>query len=175
MNGTRQALPVEIRLAEESQLDLLDALFSPDSNARYHHRRFAAQQSGEAVYLIAWHGDLPVGHFLLRWHGPSDDPTGRFPPDTACLEAGSTLPAYQRRGVGTRVIREAERLAREKGCRRIGLAVGSSDNPDARRLYERLGYRDWGQGEFVVQWDYETNDGRKGIESEVCVYLLKEL
>jgi GNAT superfamily N-acetyltransferase len=175
MNADRPSLSIDIRPAEESQIDLLEEQFSPDSNARYHHRRFADQQRGEALYLIAWHGEMPVSHFLLRWHGPTDDPTGRFPPDAAFLEAGATLPAFQRRGVGTRMIQEAERLARERGYGRIGLAVGSTDNPDARRLYERLGYRDWEQGEFVVTWDYETKDGRRGTESEVCVYLLKAL
>jgi ribosomal protein S18 acetylase RimI-like enzyme len=175
MNTERPELPIEIRPAEESQLDSFEEQFSPNSRSKYHYRRFAMQQNGEGIYLIAWHGDEPVGHFLLRWDGPSDDPTGHYPHRTPCLEAGATKPALQRRGVGTRMILEGERIAREKGYRRIGLAVGSTDNPLARRLYERLGYRDWGQGEFRISWDYETKDGRKGIESEVCIFMFKAL
>ncbi|MHB8645527.1 MAG: GNAT family N-acetyltransferase [Thermomicrobiales bacterium] len=175
VNAERSALPVEIRPADASQLDLLEEQFSPHSRSRYHYRRFAAQQHGDGIYLIAWHGTEPVGHFLLRWHGPTNDPTGRYPHDTSCLEAGATLPAFQRRGVGTRMIGEAERIARAKGYRRIGLAVGSTDNPLAQRLYERLGYRDWGNGTFTISWEYETKDGRKGTESEVCIYMFKDL
>src|SRR5947209_7643033 len=106
MNTDRSALPIEIRPAEASHLDLFEERFSPHSRSRYHHRRFAMQQRGDAIYLIAWHGDEPVGHFLLRWDGPTDDPTGKYPPHTPCLEAGATIPALQGRGVGTRIIGE---------------------------------------------------------------------
>jgi predicted GNAT family acetyltransferase len=40
-------------------------------------------------------------------------------------------------------------LAKEKGCTHIGLAVGSMDNPEAKRLYQKLGYADWGYGETI--------------------------
>ncbi len=169
------AIEIQIRPARETELDLLEEAFSPNSNAKYHHRRFALQQRGDGIYLIAWRDDEPVGHFLLLWNGPTDEPTGRYPRDTACLEAGATKPVYQRQGIGTRMIRDAERIARARGCRRIGLAVGSTDNPLARRLYERLGYRAWDGGEFTIQWDYETKDGTRGIETEVCVYMFKAL
>src|SRR6476469_390773 len=122
MNAEQPALPIEIRPAEASHLDLFEERFSPNSRSRYHHRRLAAQQRAEGIYLIAWHGDEPVGHFLLRWDGPTDDPTGAYPLHTPCLEAGATIPALQRRWVGTRMIGEAERIAREKGYRQIGLA-----------------------------------------------------
>lgn len=175
MNAEGAALPIEIRPAEASQLAFLEEQFSPNSRSKYHHRRFAVQERGDGLYLIAWHGGEPVGHFLLRWDGPSDDPTGHYPHHTPCLESGATKPIYQRRGVGTRMIREAEHIAREKRYTNIGLAVGSTDNPLAQRLYERLGYRDWGKGEFTISWDYETKDSRKGIESEVCIYMFKSL
>src|SRR5262249_20417378 len=115
MNVDRSELPVEIRPADAAQLDFLEEQFSPGSLSRYHHRRFAVQQQGDGVYLIAWHDDEPVGHFLLLWDGPTEDPTGKYPPHTASLESGATKPAFQGRGVGTRMIAEAERRARAKG------------------------------------------------------------
>ena len=69
---------------------------------------------------------------------------------TAYLEAGATHGAYRRKGVATALVREAERLAKEHGCTHIGLEVGNADNPDAKRLYEHLGYVDWGQGNFSL-------------------------
>jgi GNAT superfamily N-acetyltransferase len=168
-------LDIEIRPVEAADIDVLQRQFAPNNALNYHQPRLAVQQRGAGVYLIAWHDGEPIGHFLLRWHGPEDDPTGRYPPGTACLEAGATLPAFRQRGVATRLIQHAERLARNAGHRQIGLAVGSSDNPMARRLYERLGYRDWEQGEFRIQWQYETLEGVRGEESEICIYMFKVL
>ncbi|MGI8855425.1 MAG: GNAT family N-acetyltransferase [Thermomicrobiales bacterium] len=171
----RTALAVKIRPAKAADLDFLEQQFSPNNRSRYQHRRFAVQKNGEGAFLIAWHGSTPVGHFLLRWDGPEHDPSSLYPPHTPCLEAGGTREEYRRQGVATRIITEAERLARVRGYRQIGLAVGSTDNPLAKRLYERLGYADWGKGEFEISWDYETTDGRKGRESEVCIYMFKAL
>lgn len=175
MNNEYAILDVDIRSANTAELDLLEERFSPGSAARYHYRRFAVQERGEGIYLIAWLGAEPVGHFLLRWQGPDVDSTGRYPLGVPYLEAGATRPEYQGRGVATQMVAEAERIVRERGARTTGIAVGRDDNPRARRLYERLGYHDWGQGEFVISWDYKTFDGRKGTESEVCIYMFKTL
>jgi GNAT superfamily N-acetyltransferase len=125
--------------------------------------------------LIAWHVDEPVGHFLVRWNGPPHDLTGQYPPHTPYLEAGVTKPVHRRRGVGTRIILEAERLVRAKGYKQLGLTVAFTDNPLARQLYERLGYRGWGMGEFAASWEYETEDGRKATGSGVYIYMFKDL
>jgi GNAT superfamily N-acetyltransferase len=94
---------------------------------------------------------------------------------TACLEAGATQVDYRRKGVATALIREAERLAKEHGCTQIGLNVGNTDNPDAKRLYEHLGYVDWGQGEFLISWEYIDSNGITGTESEIVIYMYKRL
>ena len=78
-------------------------------------------------------------------------------------------------GVATALIREAERLARVKGCTKIGLLVGSTDNPEAKRLYEHLGYIDWGRGEFLISWEYIDKHGNQGTEAEVVTYMHKRL
>lgn len=58
---------------------------------------------------------------------------------------------YRRQGVGTALIRTAERMAAEKGCRTIVNAY-TFDFQDALPLFERLGYRllgvskDWPKG-----------------------------
>lgn len=133
------------------------------------------QAEGKGSYLIAWHGDEPVGHFVLRWDGPETDITERYPYPTPYLEAGQTRGEFRRKGIATRLIRACESIAVERGYRSIGLAVGSSDNPDARRLYEALGYRDWGRGDFLVSWRYRDAEGNEGVESELCIYMFKSL
>jgi GNAT superfamily N-acetyltransferase len=172
-----QALSIEIKPAEESQLNVLENTFSPGNLSKHHYKRYEVQKRGEGVYLIAWHNHIPVGHFLLYWSGPHDVHVMRYVDVThsAYLEAGATRVEYRRKGVATALIREAERLAKENGCTQIGLDVGSTDNPVAKRLYEKLGYVDWGHGEFLISWEYIDRNGNKGTESEMVIYMSKRL
>jgi GNAT superfamily N-acetyltransferase len=48
--------------------------------------------------------------------------------------------AAQRRGVGTALIQEVERLARDRGCSQMWL-ITTNDNVDALRFYQRRGFR----------------------------------
>jgi len=170
-------LYIEIRPAEESELAIIGSTFSPNDMTNPEYRRYEVQKKGEGVYLAAWHNNTPIGAFLVRWSGPNDAPVTRFVEITrsAYLEGGLTLAEYQRKGVATAIIQEAERLAREKGCTHIGLAVGSTDNPEARRLYEKLGYVYWRHGEFTVSWEFIDGNGNKRIDSEVVIYMQKIL
>jgi GNAT superfamily N-acetyltransferase len=169
------ALEIEIRPAEEDQLDFLEAEFSPHDLSRHHHQRHDVQKRGDGIYLIAWHNAKPIGHFLLEWAGPGEDPTGEYPYPTPYLGAVEVRTEYRRQGVATQLILKAEELVKGQGFSRIGLAVGSTDNPDAVRLYEKLGYVVWGSGEFEISWEYKSKDGKHGTESEVCIYMFKNL
>ena len=172
-----QAFLFEIKPAEASLLDVLQHTFDPDTLSKYHYKRYEVQKRGEGIYLIAWHAHTPIGHFLLRWSGPQDAHVTKHLDVTkmAYLEAGATHGAYQRKGVATALIREAERLAKEHGCTQIGLEVGSTDNPGAKRLYKRLGYVDWGHGDFLISWQYIDGNGNTGTEAEIVTYMHKPL
>jgi len=172
-----QAFTITIKPAEASQLDVLEHEFSPRSLSKHHFKRYEVQKKGEGVYLIAWYDHTPVGHFLLRWSGPDDAHVKSYVnvKQSAYLSGGETRVAYRRKGVATVLIREAERLAKAKGCVQIGLKVGSTDNPDAKRLYKRLGYVDWGYGDFLISWEYIDLDGNTGTESEIVTYMYKPL
>jgi len=172
-----QAFTIAIKPAEESQFEVLDLEVSPGSLSKSHYKRYEVQKRGEGVYLIAWHEHAPVGHFLLRWSGPDDARVMSYVDvkHSAFLEAGATGVAYRRKGIATALIREAERLAKERGCAQIGLEVGSTDNPDAKQLYEHLGYVDWGHGDFLICWEYIDSDGNTGTESEIVTYMYKPL
>lgn len=170
-------LLVDIKPAEESQLDVLEEVFSPDNRTNPQYRRYAVQKKNEGVYLIAWLHDEPIGHFLLRWSGPQDEHVNQHVDVTrsAFLEAGLTVDPYRKKGVATSIIHEAERLAKERGCAHIGLEVGSTDNPEARRLYEKLGFVDWGHGEFEISWEFIDRNGNRRIDSEIVIYMQKSI
>jgi GNAT superfamily N-acetyltransferase len=174
----KDSFTITIKPAEASQLDLLEDEFSPESLSKRHYKRYEVQQRGDGVYLIAWHDGIPVGHFLLRWSGPDEAQVRRHYIDvTRCafLQSGATRTEDRRKGVATALIREAEQLAKAHGCTHIGLSVGSTDNPDAKRLYEHLGYGDWGQGEYLSSWDAMDSLGNLVIESEIVIYMHKSL
>jgi GNAT superfamily N-acetyltransferase len=85
-------------------------------------------------YLIAWDGDAPVGHAHLAWHG-----THLGVPE---VQDVFVLPTHRRQGIATRLTGACEEAARERGHDRISLSVSLKQNPDARRLYNALGYSD---------------------------------
>ena len=75
----------------------------------------------------------------------------------AYIYAFRVRPAYRHHGLGTHMLQIVEADLRERGFRRVTLNVGRH-NLQARRLYERLGYR-------VVaaepgRWTYVDHRGR---------------
>ena len=56
----------------------------------------------------------------------------------------ATLPAHRGRGLGSLLLAVADDIARENGLDRVSLIVADT-NVAARRLYERVGYRETGR------------------------------
>lgn len=89
-----------------------------------------------STYLIAWDDDRPVGHAHIAWE--------RTHVGVPEIQDVFVLPEHRRRGVATTVTRAAEDEIRRRGWDRVSLSVSAEGNEPARRLYERLGYRDTG-------------------------------
>jgi ribosomal protein S18 acetylase RimI-like enzyme len=73
------------------------------------------------------------------------------------------LPGFQRHGIGTAVIEDLKAQAAVAG---IPLDLGvEKDNPDARRLYERLGFVGVGETdqEFKLRWEPAATARREGL------------
>jgi len=64
-----------------------------------------------------------------------------FHPKEYYLAFGAVENGYRGRSFGTMLLKFGERIAMEKNCERIRLDVAEY-NKEARRLYERLGYRE---------------------------------
>ena len=111
--------------------------------------------------------------FLHR--DPADEPqVRRHLPGVATLVHLEVLGPVQRRGIGTALIRTGEDTARRLGHDRIALGVGL-DNPGARRLYERLGYTDWGHGHAVASWREQRPGSAPVTVTETIAMLVKRL
>jgi GNAT superfamily N-acetyltransferase len=161
----------EIRPASDAELATLVAVLG---ERHWFSDRLERQQRGGGVLLVAWLEGRPVGEVFLECDPAKEPEVRRHLPGVPRLDHLEVPGPFQRRGIGTALIGAAEATARQLGYERIALGVGV-DNPKARRLYERLGYGDWGHGTVVGTWVEYPDDGPPVTLSEVCDMLTKRL
>ena len=115
-----------MKALKRSEVDYVDA-YLPLSRLDEH-------ATGRSTYLIAWEDGRPVGHAHLAWQG-----THLRTPE---IQDVYVVPDRRRRGIASLLTRVAEDEALSRGWSSISLSVSKDGNPEARRLYERLGYED---------------------------------
>ncbi len=96
-------------------------------------------EAGDAVGVVAWHGDDPVGHAILV---PDDD--GSF--ELAIFVLGE----YQGAGIGTHLLEALFGLAQVEGIDRVWLTVERWNDP-AIRLYHKVGFDEVDSESFEVE------------------------
>jgi ribosomal protein S18 acetylase RimI-like enzyme len=167
----RSTIALTIRPIAAGDIPLIDTLM-PRRMPGTHRERMEKQERGEALYLVAWLDVRPVGHLLLRWDGSASSPGAST---TWPTFSDISVPADLRsRGIGSQLMEHAERLVAQRGYRQVGLSV-ALDNPRARALYERRGYRDSGLGTHNSRWPYLDEQDRECWHQETCVRLVKQL
>lgn len=87
-------------------------------------------EAGDQTMLVAEAGGYPIAQIWINW---TRTPDGGF------IRGLRVFPFLRNAGLGRRLMAIAEQSIRERGCAVAELIV-MPDNPDARRLYERLGY-----------------------------------
>jgi ribosomal protein S18 acetylase RimI-like enzyme len=110
--------------------------------------RTALLQDSRTIFLVAFDDGAPVGFVLAyalpRRHGLNV---------TLCVYEIEVSAASRSRGVGTRLLRELEQVARQRGIEE-GFVLTDEDNAAAMRLYESVG----GRRNDVVEWDFDYTD-----------------
>jgi GNAT superfamily N-acetyltransferase len=163
---------VDVRPCTVEDIDRLRAQDLPPQDIQHHEERWTAQQSGEAIYLLAWQGNVVVGRVTLLFRSKYPEVTRLLGevPEMNALEARP-----QGQGIGTATIGAAEHEAARRGASVIGLAV-ELGNDGARRLYERLGYVEWDHGLVVDRWKERDDRGEVVREhADECFYFTKRL
>ena len=105
--------------------------------------RLKRQENGEVEFLVLEESGNLVSFGLLKWRGKPSHPEY---PD---IEDLYTLETERGKGYGSRLISEFERLAKERGYKKIGLAVNPTLNPMAKKLYENHGYHPDGKPAYI--------------------------
>lgn len=142
------------------------------AHAAQHAAHAAQAASGSSDFLVAWHQGEPLGSAVIRWAGYGGAEGRAAHPDAVEICHLQVRPEHRGKGVGTALIVGSERRASERGRRRIAVGV-ADDNPAARRLYERLGYRSTGIVD-VSGYDWIDSDGVAHHAHERDQMLLKE-
>ncbi|MGC0333260.1 GNAT superfamily N-acetyltransferase [Streptomyces sp. SAI-170] len=164
---------MEINVCGPADVALLDRFIGSPGATSFHARRFARQEAGTSTYLVAWLDGRPVGHTEVRWGGCADERVRAARPGCPEINALAVWPETLRsRGIGSALIRAAERLARERGRTAIGLGV-DDDNPRAAALYARLGYLPL--LDYVDRYAYEDHDGTIHECADPATFLVKDL
>ena len=164
---------MNIELCKETDIELLEQEIPSPGQSKFHIGRMRMQKEGTASYLIAWNGEKPVGHLLIKWDGfgPVMPESLKNIPELNSFEVAENT---RGKGIGTSLIKAAEDLAIQKGVKTIGLLV-NPDNLRAKLLYERLGYHDSGTGIYTDKWEAYDDDGNQFIDSEACLAMIKNL
>ncbi|MFF1612630.1 GNAT family N-acetyltransferase [Amycolatopsis sp. NPDC058278] len=160
-----------VRRAESADLESFAAVLG---DRAFFDDRFRRQQEKHGVLFLGWLGPLPAGAVYLWLAEAEEKPISDHLPGVPLITHLEVHQDLRRNGVGTALVREAERRLLEKGRYRVALAV-RTDNDDAARLYKHLGYRDWGHGEVICLARKTLPDGTVLTEEEVCYVLVSDL
>lgn len=170
---------IHVRVVKAAEVTRLVAAFpDPMRPANRHVERFALQQTGDVTCLAAWDGDQPVGYVFVRWPGRNGGLTEQAIA-LECVELGDLFVAEdaRSRGAGRALMEAAEALVVARGYALVGgeVTVTNPYTDVARGLYERMGYRDAGLGEFVSGYTYWDADGTPHRDEERYRYITKRL
>ena len=159
-----------IRPIRESDLPALewDGLYS--RFRRVFQQTFEDAVRGQRLMLVAVSGQSVVGQVFIQLSSTEARYADGF--SRGYLYSLRVRPDWQARGLGTRLMEAAEAALLARGYRTAVIAAGK-DNPGARRLYERLGYRTFGDDPGV--WYFQDVNGTQQSVIEPCWVMQKEL
>ncbi len=120
--------------------------------------------------LVAATNEFPIGQIFVQFtKGNAAYADGRT---RAYLYALRVMEPFRRQGIGTKLIEAGERAALDQHFSVVTIAV-AKDNPEALRLYERLGYTKF--GEDPGRWSFTDPAGKVHHISEPCYAMSKLL
>lgn len=161
-------IPVKLRLAVADDVPKMEWYGQYRHFRSLFRRTFREQQAGRRLMLVADVKNFPIGHLFVQFHDDDRDNEA----NRAYLYSFRVMEMFRGQGIGTLLLHEAEARILERGIR-IATIAAAKDNPGARRLYERVGYRVYDEDSGT--WSYVDHRGRVRHVYEPCWLLEKYL
>jgi ribosomal protein S18 acetylase RimI-like enzyme len=163
-------IPVTIRVAIREDIPKLEWYGQFAHFRNLIRRAYREQLKGRRLLLVADFNGFPIGQIFIQLdsaNGIVADGRNR-----AYFYSFRVMDMFQGKGIGSRLLQEAESILIERGFRYATLSV-AKDNPGAFRLYERQGY--YVVGQDPGQWNYVDQYGVTRYVEEPCWVLEKRL
>lgn len=168
---TQITLPLSFRLASADDLPKLEWFGQYTHFRNVYRRTFREQIAGKRFMLVADCNGFPIGQIFAHFHLPGSGLADRFRKERrAYFYSLRVMEMFRGQGIGTQLIAHAEGIAEERYCTITSIAA-AKNNPRARQLYEREGYRV--NGEDDGRWSYTDDRGRTCYVHEPCWILEK--
>ncbi len=165
-----ERLSLRIRHAEETDLPALEWEGRFTHFRRLYQRAMEESKKGRSLLLVADFEGSIVGQIFIQFRG--DPSASGCRTSSGYLYSFRVRPSFRNQGVGTHLMRRAEKELKQRGFKRASIAV-AKENEGALRLYERLGYRL--VAEDPGQWSYIDHEGCLRHVSEPAYVLIKQL
>ena len=163
-------MPVTLRIAEQHDIPQLEWYGQYTHYRNLFRRAYREQLQGKRLLLIADCNNFPIGHVFIQFRSANlriADGHNR-----AYLYSFRVMEIFRGQGIGTRLVEEAETLLVDRGFRWATIAV-VKENLGALQLYERLGYKKF--GDDSGRWSYRDHLGEIRYVHEPCWVLEKNL
>lgn len=165
-----EALAFHIREGTEADLPALEWEGEYSRFRQIYRASLEAARRGERMLLVAEVDRKVVGQIFVNFQSPWTVPNsdGR----AGYLYAFRVRPGHRGLGIGRALLEGAETALRRAGVDHAVIAVARS-NHEARRLYQRRGYR-W-LADDPGDWTYSDEKGRRQAVNEPAFVLSKRL
>lgn len=127
-----KALPIE-------RLDELNEIYDMSQYENFQQIRRGNLESCREICFVAEEGEKLVGEISIMTEN-ANIPAAVVPNKRMYFFGLRVLPEYRRKGIGTALMTFAISQCLRRGIYEFTIGV-ESDNTDAKRLYERLGFR----------------------------------
>ena len=163
-------MPIVLRLAREDDLPKLEWYGQYRHFRLVYRRTYREQILGHRLMILAVCRDFPIGQLFIQLRSKE----GRVAEQgrKAYFYSLRVMDMFQNLGIGSRLLDEAEAVVGSLGYHSATIAA-AKHNPDARRLYERRGFRVFAEDEG--RWRYIDHKGMVRLVHEPCWLLEKSL
>jgi GNAT superfamily N-acetyltransferase len=159
---------------KKSDVQTISAAFQShgwDKPSSQYERYLTEQDQGLRVVIVAWSADEFAGYITLVWHPAYEPLRNEGIPEIQDL---NVLPKFRRKGIGSLLLDEAERIASIRGTF-VGIGVGLHPGYNsAQRLYVIRGYVPDGRG-VTYRNEFIREGAVVVLDDDLVLHFIKKL